>query len=78
VVDAEGVAGAAELYPATRGLRINSAPVDPPPEFNPNSEYTFVHTGDGNQIPLRFELEDYSQAQNLPLYARVCGEGMGA
>lgn len=69
--------GEAELYPATRGLRVNSAALSVPPEYNENHEYTFLYTGDGNQTPFRYELEDYSGAQNKALYLRVCGPNMG-
>jgi hypothetical protein len=68
--------GAAELYPVG-GLLINSDPPDVPPEYNDNHEYTLVYTGDGNQIPFLYFLNDYTNAQNLPLYVRVCGLQMG-
>lgn len=72
-----GEDGAAELYPSNRGLRVNSAALSVPPEYNENHEYTFLYTGDGNQTPFRYELEDYSGAQNKALYMRVCGANMG-
>jgi hypothetical protein len=77
VVDEDGEAGAAELYPATRGLRLNSTPVAVPPEYNANHEYHILYTGDGNQLPVRFQDDDYADNENLILYMLICGENAG-
>lgn len=75
-VDEDGEAGAAELYPATRGLRLNSTPVAVPPEYNANHEYTLLYTGDGNPLPIRFQDDNYDDNENAILYVLICGEGV--
>lgn len=65
-----------ELNPVG-GLLLNGLAISVPPEFNPNHEYTFVYTGDGNQTPFTFYDSDYSDNQNLVLYIKVCGPNMG-
>jgi hypothetical protein len=71
-------AAAAELYPATRGLLLDSAQPSVPPAYNTNSEYVLLFNGTGNVISFLYSLADYSGAQNLPLYVAVCGAGMGS
>jgi len=77
-VDDSGEAiGEAELYPDSRGLRINSSPVAVPPMYNANHEYAMVYEGTGNAIPLRFQDDNYDDNENALLYALVCGPNAG-
>lgn len=70
--------GLAELYPGTSGLLINGAVPSIPPEYNPNHSYTLLLIGDGNIVPFTYQLSDYSDVQNVAMYIKVCGAGMGS
>lgn len=76
-VNEDGERTDVEMYPATRGLRINSTPVAVPPEYNPNGEYIVQYTGDGNPIPLRFQDDNYADNENALLRILVCGTNAG-
>lgn len=62
----------AELYPADEGLRVDNGAVAVPPPYNPDHAYTVPFTGTGNLINLRMEYADYTDVQNVILYAKLC------
>lgn len=68
----EEAGGLAQLYGAEQGLRINSTPITPVPPFNPNHEYSFPYTGDGNPVVSNFADTDYTDNQNALLDELIC------
>ena len=63
---------------STGGFRLNSTALSVPPEWNENSAYEFAYTGDGNQTPFSWLDSNYADNQNVPLWLKVCGEGLGS
>lgn len=76
-VDEDSEDGEAELYPPTRGLRLNSTAVAVPPVYSPNHEYHVQYEGEGNPLPLRFEDDNYLDNENALLRIAICGVGAG-
>lgn len=61
-----------------RGLYIDNAAIGGTlPPFNENSLYTLGYTGTGNPIQFRFEDDDYSDNERLPLNLVATGPGAG-
>jgi hypothetical protein len=62
-----------EYLGSDRGLMINGSPVAVPPVYNPNHEYTFEWTGDGNNPTFVWMDDDYSDNTNALLYITIEG-----
>lgn len=75
-LDEDGNETEAELYPAFRGLRLNSSPLAVIPDFDSQHFYTiYGYEGIGSPLPLRFQMEDYTNVENAQLKVLICTAG---